>query len=147
VKALSRLNGTNAALTTVLGALLDTPAPLRRWIIDHFVTGGLRMSALLADDNALDAFIRKNVFGVWHASGTCRMGPATDRSAVADHEGRVHDVEGLRVVDASLMPSLPSANTNVPTIMIAEKIADAIASRRTANPSGIGFRETCAAVP
>jgi 5-(hydroxymethyl)furfural/furfural oxidase len=146
VKALSRLNGTNAALTTVLGALLDTPAPLRRWIIDRFVTGGLRMSTLLADDDALDAFIRKNVFGVWHASGTCRMGPAADRCAVTDHEGRVHDVENLRVVDASLMPTLPSANTNIPTIMMAEKIADAIASRRSARPGTAGIRKTCAAV-
>ncbi|MDB5932799.1 MAG: glucose-methanol-choline oxidoreductase, partial [Massilia sp.] len=72
VKALSRFTSTNAALTTVLGAMLDTPAPLRRWIIETFVTGGQRMSALLADEQALHAFIRKNVFGVWHASGTCR---------------------------------------------------------------------------
>jgi 5-(hydroxymethyl)furfural/furfural oxidase len=144
VKALSRLNGTNAALTKVLGAMLDTPAPLRRWIINRFVTGGLRMSALLADDDALDAFIRKNVFGVWHASGTCRMGPAEDVSAVTDPEGRVHGVENLRVVDASLMPSLPSANTNIPTIMIAEKIADAIATQRRASVGTAGFRETCA---
>jgi 5-(hydroxymethyl)furfural/furfural oxidase len=130
VKALSRLNTTNAALTTVLGAMLDTPAPLRRWIIENFVTGGLRMATLLSDEQALDAFIRKNVFGVWHASGTCRMGPAGDRTAVTDHEGRVHGVGNLRVVDASLMPSLPSANTNIPTIMMAEKIADAMVAGR-----------------
>jgi 5-(hydroxymethyl)furfural/furfural oxidase len=130
VKALSRLTKTNAALTTVLGAMLDTPAPLRRWIIESFVTGGQRMSTLLADEQALDAFIRKNVFGVWHASGTCRMGAFEDRSAVTDHEGQVHEIANLRVVDASLMPSLPSANTNIPTIMMAEKIADAILARR-----------------
>jgi 5-(hydroxymethyl)furfural/furfural oxidase len=130
VKALSRLTKTNAALTTVLGAALDTPAPLRRWIIERFVTGGQRMSALLADEQALEAFIRKNVFGVWHASGTCRMGPSADRTAVTDQEGLVHGVANLRVVDASLMPSLPSANTNIPTIMMAEKIADAIVARR-----------------
>jgi 5-(hydroxymethyl)furfural/furfural oxidase len=132
VKALSRLTKTNAALTTVLGAALDTPAPLRRWIIERFVTGGQRMSTLLADEQALEAFIRKNVFGVWHASGTCRMGPGADRSAVTDNEGLVHGVANLRVVDASLMPSLPSANTNIPTIMMAEKIADAIVARRRA---------------
>jgi 5-(hydroxymethyl)furfural/furfural oxidase len=126
VKALSRFTGANAALTTVLGAMLDTPAPLRRWLIETFVTGGQRMAALLADEPALHAFIRKNVFGVWHASGTCRMGPATDRDAVTDHAGRVHGVAKLRVVDASLMPRLPSANTNIPTIMMAEKIADAM---------------------
>jgi 5-(hydroxymethyl)furfural/furfural oxidase len=130
VKALSRVTPANAALTQVLGAVLDTPAPLRRWIIERFVTGGQRMSALLADEEALHAFIRKSVFGVWHASGTCRMGLASDRQAVTDAEGRVHEVANLRVVDASLMPSLPSANTNIPTIMMAEKIADAILSRR-----------------
>lgn len=130
VKALSRVTPANAALTRVLGAMLDTPAPLRRWIIDTFVTGGQRMAALLADEEALHAFIRKSVFGVWHASGTCRMGLASDRHAVTDVEGRVHGVANLRVVDASLMPSLPSANTNIPTIMMAEKIADAILSHR-----------------
>lgn len=130
VKALSRVTPANKVLTQVLGAVLDTPAPLRRWIVERFVTGGQRMSSLLADEQALHAFIRKSVFGVWHASGTCRMGPASDRQAVTDAEGRVHGVANLRVVDASLMPSLPSANTNIPTIMMAEKIADAILSRR-----------------
>jgi 5-(hydroxymethyl)furfural/furfural oxidase len=130
VKALSRVSRANAALTALLGATLDTPAPLRRWILERFVAGGQRMPALLADDQALHAFIRSSVFGVWHASGTCRMGPASDRDAVTDHEGRVHQVANLRVVDASLMPRLPAANTNIPTIMMAEKIADAILARR-----------------
>jgi 5-(hydroxymethyl)furfural/furfural oxidase len=130
VKALSRYTPANALLTRVLGLALDTPAPLRRWIVDTFVTGGQRMAALLADEQALHDFIRKSVFGVWHASGTCRMGPAGDRGAVTDSEGRVHGVAGLRVVDASLMPCLPSANTNIPTIMMAEKISDAILTRR-----------------
>jgi 5-(hydroxymethyl)furfural/furfural oxidase len=136
VKALSRVTPANKLLTELLGAVLDTPAPLRRWIIERFVTGGQRMSALLADEAALHAFIRKSVFGVWHASGTCRMGPAQDRHAVTDTEGRVHGVSNLRVVDASLMPSLPSANTNIPTIMMAEKIADAILSRRHSTSIG-----------
>ena len=130
VKALSRVTPANKLLTQVLGAALDVPAPLRRWLIERFVTGGQRMAALLADEEALHAFIRKSVFGVWHASGTCRMGLASDRLAVTDAEGRVHGVGNLRVVDASLMPSLPSANTNIPTIMMAEKIADAILTRR-----------------
>jgi 5-(hydroxymethyl)furfural/furfural oxidase len=136
VKALSRVSRTNAALTALLGATLDTPAPLRRWILDRFVAGGQRMPALLADDRALHAFIRNSVFGVWHASGTCRMGPASDRDAVTDHEGRVHQVANLRVVDASLMPRLPAANTNIPTIMMAEKIADAILARRRTENTG-----------
>jgi len=124
VKALSRVSKTNAVVTSLLGAMLDTPAPLRRMLIERFFTHGQNMASLLADEQALHAFIRANVFGVWHASGTCRMGPASDRHAVVDTQGRVHGAHGLRVVDASLMPRLPSANTNIPTIMIAEKIAD-----------------------
>lgn len=132
VKALSRATPANALLTRLLGLALDTPAPLRRRIVENFVTGGQRMTALLADERALRDFIRRSVFGVWHASGTCRMGPAAERDAVTDSEGRVHGVDGLRVVDASLMPRLPSANTNIPVIMMAEKIAGTIMARRHA---------------
>jgi 5-(hydroxymethyl)furfural/furfural oxidase len=135
VKALSRVTPANALLTRVLGLGLDTPAPLRRWIVERFVTGGQRMAALLADEQALHDFIRKSVFGVWHASGTCRMGPATDRHAVTDSQGRVHGVQNLRVVDASLMPRLPTANTNIPVIMMAEKIAGTILAQRQASHS------------
>lgn len=132
VKALSRVGDGNALLTSMLGVLLDTPAPLRRLLIERFFTRGMKMSALINDDRALDDFIRANVFGVWHASGTCRMGGPQDRDAVTDTEGRVRGTQGLRVVDASLMPRLPSANTNIPTIMIAEKIADAMVAGRRA---------------
>jgi len=59
-------------------------------------------------------------------SCTCKMGSADDPMAVTDHAGRVHGVGGLRVVDASVMPAVPRANTNLPTIMIAEKMAAAI---------------------
>jgi len=133
VKALSRVGQGNAMLTSMLGVLLDTPAPIRRALIERFFTRGQQMSALLADERALADFIRANVFGVWHASGTCRMGDARERGAVTDTEGRVHGTQGLRVVDASLMPRLPSANTNIPTIMIAEKIADAMLARPRAS--------------
>jgi 5-(hydroxymethyl)furfural/furfural oxidase len=129
VKALSRVSKTNAVITSLLGLLLDTPAPMRRALIERFFTPGVQMSSVLTNERALNDFIRANVFGVWHASGTCRMGDARERSAVTDNEGRVHGAHGLRVVDASLMPRLPSANTNIPTIMIAEKIADAMLGR------------------
>ncbi|MDM0117660.1 GMC family oxidoreductase N-terminal domain-containing protein [Variovorax sp. J22R133] len=129
VKALSRVGRANAWATSLLGRFLDLPAPLRRALVERFFTKGLSVQALLADEAALHGFIRENVFGVWHASGTCRMGPAGDAQAVTDNAGRVHGTAGLRVVDASLMPRLPSANTNIPTIMLAEKIADAMAHR------------------
>ncbi|MGF6291414.1 GMC family oxidoreductase [Paraburkholderia youngii] len=133
VKALSKVGEGNALLTSILGVLLDTPAPLRRLLIERFFTRGLQMTSLIHDERALADFIRANVFGVWHASGTCRMGGAQDRDAVTDTEGRVRGTRGLRVVDASLMPRLPSANTNIPTIMIAEKIADAMLAQRRAS--------------
>ncbi|MBN3751687.1 glucose-methanol-choline oxidoreductase [Paraburkholderia sp. Tr-20389] len=143
VKALSRVGPGNALLTSMLGVLLDAPAPFRRALIERFFTRGQRMAALLADRQTLDGFIRANVFGVWHASGTCRMGDARNADSVTDTQGRVHRTRGLRVVDASLMPRLPSANTNIPTIMIAEKIADEMVVQR----SRAGATQTAPLVP
>jgi len=82
--------------------------------------------AVLTDDEKLEAFVRKAAVGVWHASCTCRMGADTDPMAVTDPAGRVRGVEGLRVVDASVFPAVPCANTNFPVLMTAEKMADAI---------------------
>jgi 5-(hydroxymethyl)furfural/furfural oxidase len=66
-----------------------------------------------------------------HPVGTCAIGRADDRDAVVDPECRVHGLANLRVVDASVMPRIPSANTNLPTLMLAERAADLIrASRR-----------------
>ena len=80
----------------------------------------------MEDEEALEAFIRKATIGVWHASCSCRMGADGDPMAVVDPAGRVRGVAGLRVVDASVFPVVPSANTNFPTLMTAEKMADAI---------------------
>ena len=76
-------------------------------------------------DEEWRAFIRRDAFLMYHPVGTCRMG--TDRMAVARPlDLRVKGIGGLRVVDASVMPVLPSANTNAPTIMIAERASDLI---------------------
>ena len=104
--------------------------PLRPALIHNVVTLGIKLESLLGDDKALTDFISGGVGGVWHASGTCRMGRADDPLAVTDGSGQVYGVEGLRVVDASLMPSIPRANTNTPTIMMAERIADLIKAGR-----------------
>jgi choline dehydrogenase len=79
------------------------------------------------DDQALRAHIVKYAETLYHPVGTCKMG--SDAAAVVDCELRVHGVEGLRVVDASIMPTVPGGNTNAPTIMIAEKAADLIRNR------------------
>ena len=78
----------------------------------------------LASDEMLDAWLLANVGTQHHSSGTCKMGPASDPMAVVDQRLKVHGLNGLRVVDASIMPDVVRANTNATTIMIAEKAAD-----------------------
>ncbi|MEN0107478.1 MAG: choline dehydrogenase, partial [Pseudomonas sp.] len=78
-------------------------------------------------DEQLDQFIREHAETAFHPSCSCKMG--NDEMAVVDGEGRVHGVQGLRVVDASIMPLITTGNLNAPTIMIAEKIADKIRGR------------------
>ena len=80
-------------------------------------------AATVADEEAVRAFLRANVSHLVHPIGTCKMGPAEDPTAVVDQQGRVHGLEGLRVVDASIMPNIPRGNTNVPTIMIGERVS------------------------
>jgi choline dehydrogenase len=76
------------------------------------------------DDTAgLEAGIRATYGTYYHLAGTCRMGPDPDRGDVVDARGAVHGVQELYVADASIMPDIPSANTNLPTIMIGERIA------------------------
>ena len=77
-------------------------------------------------DEEIDDWIRATAESSYHPSCTCRMGPAHDPAAVVDPELKVHGIAGLRVVDASVMPDIVSGNLNAPTIMIAEKAADAI---------------------
>jgi len=80
------------------------------------------------DEKSLSSYIEKYAQTLYHPVGTCKMGPSGDKLAVVDSELRVHGVEGLRVVDASIMPIVPGGNTNAPTIMVAEKAADLIKS-------------------
>jgi choline dehydrogenase len=80
--------------------------------------------AQLASDSDLDAYVRENVFTVFHGCGTCKMGPATDRDAVVDDRCYVHGVERLRIADLSIVPQVPRAATNATALMIGERVAE-----------------------
>ena len=94
-----------------------------------FMAGEIAPGESATDDASLDAHIRANSITVHHPLGTCKMGLATDPMAVVDPELKVLGVDGLRVVDGSVMPDLVGANINAPIIMIAEKAADLIRGR------------------
>lgn len=97
-----------------MDAILTAPA-LAPW-------RGTRLYPTDGSDSALETDIRTRADTIYHPVGTCRMG--TDTMAVTDPQGRVHGTQNLRVIDASIMPRLVGGNTNAPTIMIAEKLAD-----------------------
>jgi choline dehydrogenase-like flavoprotein len=105
--------------------LMETPALRALQKKDMFT------SAIRTDDD-IRALLRARVDTVYHPVGTCKMG-VNDSMAVVDPKLRVHGLEGLRVVDASIMPTLIGGNTNAPTIMIGEKAADMIRAEMRAN--------------
>ncbi|MBA3054541.1 MAG: glucose dehydrogenase [Sphingomonadales bacterium] len=123
VRQIGSITLRNRILTRIAALALDGPAPLRRLFIEKLVMEGHSIADLLADDDRLESFVRQAAAGVWHASCSCRMGAPDDRLTPLDPQGRVKGVDGLRVADASAFPAIPSANTNLPTIMLAEKIA------------------------
>jgi 4-pyridoxate dehydrogenase len=100
---------------------------MRSFIAREIAPGGDKTS-----DADIDAHIRNTAITVHHPAGTCKMGRDSDESAVVDTELRLRGVAGLRVVDASVIPELPSGNINAAVIMIAEKAADLIRGRRAA---------------
>ncbi|MCO5090991.1 GMC family oxidoreductase [Bosea sp. (in: a-proteobacteria)] len=126
-KSLGRQTLRNYLLTAPAAAAIDLLPPLRDAFFRTMVSGGVSLADLLTDRQALETYARDHAFPQWHACGTCRMGRADDAMAVVDPaDGRVHGCEGLHVADASIMPTAPRANLNIPVIMIAEKIAQSI---------------------
>ncbi len=135
----------------ILANFLSTPEDIRAvregLRIARTVIGQPAFDALRGDeiapgpqvqsDEEIDAFIRAHGETIYHPVGTCKMGVASDPMAVVDSQLRVIDLEGLRVVDASVMPTLIGGNTNAPTIMIAEKISDVIRGRAPLPPEEV----------
>jgi len=121
----------NAIQAQLFAGVLDA---LPMSVADHLVarmTGeAIDLAALARDKEALLQFVNREVSGVYHPTGTCRMGLPNDPDAVVDPDGRVIGMEGLRVADASVMPTIPRGNTNIPTIMVAEKLSDHILQHR-----------------
>jgi 5-(hydroxymethyl)furfural/furfural oxidase len=128
LRRLNRITAANRLKSAAVAALIDAVPPLAAPIFGTLADRRVDLATLAADDDALADHIRENVAGTFHPVGTCRMGAADDRDAVTDPAGRVHGIEGLRVIDASIMPTIPRGNTNIPTIMVAEKLSEAILS-------------------
>ena len=126
VRALNAYRPANGVRAALAAALLDGPSALRDLLMRRVICPDAELDALVADDARLEAWLRENVTGFFHPVGTCRMGAPDDRRAVVDPGGRVRGVAGLRVADASVMPVIVRATTNLTAIMIGEKIAQAI---------------------
>ncbi len=126
VRALSVRKPSNWLKTAAAAALFDYAPFARDALIRQRFGTTERLHAMIRDDEAITEWVKSSVWPGWHVSGTCRLGAEGDPMAVLDAQCRVRGVEGLRVVDASVMPSICSANTNITTIAIAEKAADLI---------------------
>lgn len=130
LRSMNELNRKNAFKTALVAKCLDVFPALRDVALGMLTGHRVDLLELIGKPSDFAQLIKDNVAGAFHPVGTCRMGEATDPAAVVDSEGRVHGVRGLRVVDASIMPTLIRGNTNIPTIMVAEKVAASISAAR-----------------
>jgi 5-(hydroxymethyl)furfural/furfural oxidase len=127
LRRLNRLSPKNKIQAALIAKLLDLVPALAGPVFSTLADTKVDLATLVQDDDALADHIRRNVAGTFHPVGTCRMSAdANDRDAVTDTEGRLRGFEGIRVIDASIMPTAPRGNTFVPTVMLAEKISAAI---------------------
>ena len=132
VRDVSQKNLKNAVLTNVAALMMDSSASLRKFLFDKVISDAAPLAELLADPARLERHVRDNVQSAWHASCTCRMGDPSDARTVVDPGGRVVGAENLFIADASVMPEVSRTNTNIPTIMIAERIAEMLRDRAMA---------------
>ena len=102
---------------------------------DDFRDGEIQPGEHIQTDEEIDAFVREAVESAYHPSCSCKMGE--DDMAVVDSQTNVHGIEGLRVVDSSIFPTIPNGNLNAPTIMVAEKAADIILGKPALPPQNV----------
>jgi 5-(hydroxymethyl)furfural/furfural oxidase len=124
VRRLNQPGRANVLATRLLASLLDGPDPLRRLMIKRGIAKGEVDETRMGEQDWLQGTVRNRSFGTYHPAGTCRIGRPDDPEAVLDPACGVYGVDGLSVVDASTMPTLVRANTNIPVIMLAERAAD-----------------------
>ena len=130
VRDVGQKNFKNAVLTNIAAAMMDSSATLRKFLFDKVISDCPPLPELLADPAKLERHVRDNVQSAWHASCTCRMGDPADGRTVVDPTGKVVGAENLFIADASVMPAVSRTNTNIPTIMIAERVAEMVKQRQ-----------------
>ena len=123
VRRLNEPGVSNVVVTKALARLLDGPSFVRKNILRWGIASGDVREERLFDEDWITGTVRSRSFGTYHPVGTCAMGAADDGNAVVDPRTRVKGIEGLRIVDASVMPRIPRANTNLPVMMVAERAA------------------------
>ena len=123
LRRLNELTRWNRIKTALIAGAFDIVPPLADAVLTTAAGESIALREIAADPEWLKEHLRDHVAGVFHPVGTCRMGAKDDPLAVVDAAGRVHGVGGLRVADASIMPNVVAGNTNLPTIMLAEKIS------------------------
>jgi 5-(hydroxymethyl)furfural/furfural oxidase len=124
----NRTGWTGPLLAGAAKAVLNAPAPVSRWVLNRVLKPGRWFANRHSHSRLSDDEILAAAAPMAHVTSTCSIGRSDDPMAVVDPACRVYGVENLRVVDASVMPGVPSANTNLPTIMVAEHAADLIRS-------------------
>lgn len=138
VKQFNRPGLAGRALSLAAQAAASAPGPLRRMIFSRAFGSGAQVAYAGGGRQIADAEILSSISPMGHPVGTCAMGRETDPMAVVDPNFRVHGIGNLYVADASVMPRIPSANTNLPTLMLAEMAAERIGLEEAAHaPSAI----------
>jgi 5-(hydroxymethyl)furfural/furfural oxidase len=125
------INGTGllgAVKSVAATAVLASPGSLRRAVIEAAIRPGRRIANGASTYPISDLDILNATGAMFHPSSTCAIGSSDNQMAVVDPQCRVYGVTGLRIADASVMPRIVSANTNIPTIMIGERVAKFIRS-------------------
>jgi len=126
VSKLAEPTAMNRVLTRLVATILDSGSVARKFMINNVITAAPDLFHLLADEQAATDYVCGAVCPIWHVSGTCTMGDERNPMTVTTPDGRLIGAENVFVADASIMPTVTNANTNLPVLMVAERVSDAI---------------------